>query len=175
MDSAEKTLQRALDHLVPEAADSFYRLHSGFQDPVGVGRRLIAERHAVGPCAEQLLAVHPHLDIGVLVINLLNSVSLLPEPIDTDYTAFRDAPPFPPHLVCYALAYIKDNPEPRFAEPVTLLIVRSGWWAGDENCVDDLLTILPKSRIVTIAADSILHPSSLKSLFAAGQLLYHLR
>jgi hypothetical protein len=175
MNSVTATLERVLDRLVPGVADSFYRVHAGFQDPVGVGRRLIADENAVMACTDELLAAHHDLDVGRLVIDLLDTVPPLPEPVDVDYSSFRNAKPFPPHLVCYALAYVKKNPEPRFVAPVTRLMVRTGWWAGDENCVDDLLDMLPRSEIVRTAAESVAHPSSAKSLFAAGQLLYHLR
>jgi hypothetical protein len=176
MDRVKETLQGVLDRVVPGLAESFYRMHVGFQDPVGDGRRLIGERGLVQLCAHELRAKHPALDICELVIDLLDNVPHLPVPISADYTPFRNANPFPPHLVCYALAYIKQNPEPRFTEAFTIFVIRTGWWAGDENCIDDILDVLPsKAEVCKIAAASLSRRLSPQAIYAAGQLLYHLR
>ena len=176
MEEARKSLQTVIDQVVPEVAELFYRKHVGFQDPVGDGRRLIAQKAVVRSVADELRRQHSALDVGELVIDLLDHVPLLPVPINADYLPFRNAKPFPPHLVCYALAYVKENPESRFTEPFTTLVIRTGWWAGDENCIDDLLDVLPtKADICRVAANSLSRRLSSESLFAAGQLLYHLR
>jgi hypothetical protein len=175
MEKPTETLGRILDGLVPEVAESFYRPLAGFQDPFGDARKLI-ERGGLDECAHQLEITHAGINIVELVCEILNNVPLLPPPINTDYRPFRHAHPFPPHLVCYALAYIKERPQPSFIEPFVKLVVRTGWWAGDENCIDDLLRALSdEAEVCRIAAGTIPLGLSHGAVFAAGQLLYHLR
>jgi hypothetical protein len=175
MDAATETLGKTLDRLAPGVGESFYATHAGFQDPFGDGRRLIT-RSIVEKCKDEIKAKHPTLDVVDLVIHVLNNVPLLPPPIDADYKPFRNATPFHPHLVCFALAYVKEYPESRLIEPFITLVIRTGWWAGDENCIDDILDALPDpSEACRIAAASLPLRVSSQALFAAGQLLYHLR
>jgi len=175
MTMAQEDLQKILDRIAPEVAESFYRMHAGFQDPFGDGRRMIS-RSVVDACARELKTKHPGVSMVELVIDMLNRVLLLPPPIDADYRPYKNSPPFSPHLICYALAYIREYPQPEFIRPFITLAIKTGWWAGDENCIDDLLDALgDKAEACRIAAESLPLRLSSQAVFAAGQLLYHLR
>jgi hypothetical protein len=55
-------------------------------------------------------------------------------------------------------------------------VIRTGWWAGDENCIDDILYALnDMPQIIRLAAESIGRRLSPGGVFNASQLLYHLR
>ncbi len=175
METLIATLESTLHRLAHEVADSFYRMHVGFQDPIGHCRRLIGD-NVLEMCVSELKAQNPALEVAQFIIYLLDNVPSLPPPIDTDYAPFKSAAPFAPHLVCFALAYIKKHPERRFIRGFTMLVVRTGWWSGDENCIDDVIDALADgAEICKVAADSLSQNVSPVSVFAAGQLLYHLR
>jgi hypothetical protein len=171
----QKLLAGLLDDKAPKVATAFYSRLEGFQDPFGEGRRLILKR-VLDDCAVRLLTRQPEASIDNVIRQTIDSCPMLPPPINVDYRQFRTVGPFPPHVVCYALAYIKEYPKHEYVQPFTLLVVRTGWWAGDENCVDDILGALAyEDEVCQTAADSLATPLSPQSVFSAGQLLYHLR
>jgi len=175
MESTDEILGQILDRVAPRVAEVFYRQHPGFQDPVGDGRRLITPS-LMEACITELRQTIPGVSVTDLVVEILHRVPLLPPPIDADYRPFRDVSPFRPHLVCFALAYVKGHPDFIFIAPFIDLVVRTGWWAGDENCINDILEALPDmAEACRIVAARVPESSSPRELFAAGQLLYHLR
>jgi hypothetical protein len=175
MEDGLATLQDLLDREVPEARGLFYAEHIGFQDPFGEVRRLIEARGAFTTIVDTLQRLEPAVDVSQLVLHLLENVPVVPAPVQIDYRPWVDADPFPPHLVCFALVYIKVNPTAAFRRAFVELVVRTGWWAGDENCIDDVLAAVNDlAEVCRIAADAIPRRPSGASTFSASQLLYHL-
>jgi hypothetical protein len=168
-------LEGLLDEQAPMLAEIFYRQLQGFQDPFGDGRRILT-LELLRKLVDQSQARNPALDHGDFVAWLLDNVALLPPPINVDYGQFKHKGIFAPHLVCFALAFTVHFPDAALLKPFTLLVIRSGWWAGDENCVDDIFRALnDDAEVCRIAAESIPDPPSEQALFAAGQLLYHFK